>query len=104
MIGAEKHRKNKVIPTIKTVDCPACGKHRLKKYANADGSVDTPSVETVEVRDETRYLEVCEACSVRYQKADERYVKDNLKKLSKAFATDGLPADEESDHKDFSLN
>lgn len=103
MIGAAKHNKNKVIPTIRIVDCPACKKHRLGKYANEDGSVDVASEETVEVRGEERFLEVCEFCVARYKKQDEKFVRENLRKLAKAFQEKALP-DGESDHKDFSLN
>lgn len=103
MIGAAKHSKKQDIPTINIVDCPACGKHRLRKYVNQDGSVDAPSQQTVEVRDEERYLEVCEPCIARYRRSDDKFVKENLKKLSKAFNESDLP-EGESDHKDFSLN
>ena len=50
MIGYSQHRKDKVIPTIRIIVCPACSNNRLRKYANDDGSVDAASEETVEVR------------------------------------------------------
>ncbi len=103
MIGAERYRKNKVIPTINFVTCPACKKDRLGKYINEDGSVDTPSEETVEVREEARFLEVCGLCVERYRRADEKFVMENMRKLAKAFQEE-TPEDGESDHKDFSLN
>jgi len=103
MIGAERYRKNKTIPTIHLVTCPACKKDRLGKYVNADGSVDTVNEETVEVRDEARFLDVCGFCIERYRKADEKFVMENMRKLAKAFQDD-KPEDGESDHKDFSLN
>ena len=104
MIGAQKHKKNNVIPTLTPVACPACGKPRLNKEINEDGSVDTVSQETVEVRGTERYLEACGFCIIRYQKEDEKFVQQNLKKLSKAFNDDGRSNDGESDHRDFSLN
>lgn len=103
MIGYERYKKNKIIPTIKTITCPACNKNRLNKYANDDGSVDAASQETVEVREEVRYLEVCRFCVARYSKADNKFVMDNMHKLSKAFQ-ESHDDDKESDHKDFSLN
>jgi hypothetical protein len=102
MIGARQHQ-NRDIPTIRIVTCPACERDRLNKYANADGSIDVANEETVEVRGQQRYLEVCNFCVVRYRKADEKFVTDNMRKLAKAFQ-DGKSEDGESDHKDFSLN
>ncbi len=103
MIGARRYRKNKTIPTINLIICPACKKDRLGKYVNIDGSIDPVNEETVEVRDETRFLEVCDFCVERYRKADEKFVMENMRKLAKAFQDD-TPEDDESDHKDFSLN
>ena len=103
MIGYAQHKKNKDIPTIKTMLCPACDKQRLGKYANTDGSVDAVNTETVEVRGEQRYLEVCPFCVNKYRIADEKFVIDNMRKLSKAFMAD-QDEDKGSDHKDFSLN
>ena len=94
--------RNKNIPTIKMVDCPACGKKRLGKYANEDGSVDNPSQATVEVRDNVRYLEVCPFCIAKYQKEDKRFVKENLRKLAQAIRS--KDDEDETDHRDFSLN
>ncbi len=104
MIGYELHKKNKTIPTIKTITCPACNKDRLTKYVNTDGSVTVASEETVEVREETRYLEVCRFCTIRYRKADDKFVMENMLKLSKALREDDNDEDNKSDHKDFSLN
>lgn len=105
MNGAERYRKNRAIPTINLITCPACDKDRLNKYVNEDGSVNAASEETVEVRDEKRFLEVCGFCVERYRKADEKFVMENMRKLAKAMqeskSDDG---DGESDHKDFSLN
>ena len=103
MIGYELHKKNKTIPTIKIVTCPACHKDRLRKYANADGGVDTASEETVTVREEIRYLEACRFCVARYRKADDKFVMENMAKLAKAFR-ETPDEDNQSDHKDFSLN
>lgn len=103
MIGYAQHKKNKDIPTIKIILCPACNKKRLGKYANTDGSIDVASVDTVEVRGEERYLEVCSFCVNKYRIEDEKFVLDNMRKLSKAFMED-QDEDNGSDHKDFSLN
>lgn len=102
-MSATQHNKNQSIPTIKIITCPACQKDRLHKYQNTDGSVDAVSEETVEVRGQNRYLEVCDFCTKRYRKADERFVMENMRKLTKALQ-DEKPKDDESDHKDFSLN
>lgn len=91
------------IPTIRIVDCPACGKHRLRKYENADGTMSPVSEEAVDVREESRFLEVCGFCVIKYQKSDERFVMDNMDKLRKAMKATKMP-DEETDHTDFSLN
>lgn len=96
-------QNNNDIPTIRMVTCPACNKNRLGKYVNDDGSVTPVSQETVEVRDNQRYLEACSFCVKKYQDQDKRYVKENLSRLSKAMVKDNIP-DGESDHKDFSLN
>jgi ssDNA-binding Zn-finger/Zn-ribbon topoisomerase 1 len=99
MINAKKHRSGNKIPTIKIVDCPDCGKNRLGKYVNEDGTVSPASEETFDVRGEERFMEVCKFCSLKYQKSDQRYAKNNLAKLAKALKTN-----KGSDHKDFSLN
>jgi len=102
-MGATQYNDGKDIPTIRVVTCPACKKPRLNKYQNADGGVDAANEETVEVRGENRYLEVCGFCTVKYRKADELFVLKNMRKLAKAFKSE-KPKDDESDHKDFSLN
>lgn len=108
MIGAARHKKKTTddIPTFRRVSCPSCSKQRLLKQTNEDGTVSLPSQETVEVRGEERFLEVCEFCTIKYQKQDETFARENLKKLAKAIKVDNLPDDEdgESDHRDFSLN
>lgn len=103
MIGYEQHNKNETIPTIKVITCPACNKNRLGKYANDDGSVDPAIEETVEVRGSERHLEVCQFCSDRYRKQDERFVFENMRKLAQAMK-ESEGKDTGSDHKDFSLN
>ena len=104
MIGAAKHSRNKkTIQTLKRVNCPDCGKQRLLKLVQEDGTVEAVSTEIVEVRDETRYLDVCEFCSAKYQKADERFVIENMKQLRKAMK-ESPAAEGDSDHNDFSLN
>lgn len=104
MIGAQKHSKNRKIPTMSPVTCPACGKRRLLKEIDDDGNVDAVSQETVDVRGSERYLEACGFCIIRYQKEDEKFVKANLDKLSKAFNDEDRSDDGDSDHRDFSLN
>lgn len=91
------------IPTIRMVDCPACNKKRLGKYVNEDGSVTQPSQETVDVRGSKRYLEACTFCVGRYQQQDKIFVRENLRKLSKAMVKQDTDGDD-TDHKDFSLN
>jgi len=103
MIGANNSNNKNSIPTIRVITCPACNKNRLHKYANEDGTVTQASQETVEVRDGQRFLEACGPCVERYKKQDQQFVRDNLKKLSKAFKSDNIPEDG-TDHKDFSLN
>ena len=103
MINAGRYKKNKTIQTIRLVTCPACNKDRLSKYVNKDGNVDAVNQETVEVRDEMRFLDVCDFCVVKYRKADEKFVMENMRKLAKAMQ-DKQPEGGESDHKDFSLN
>ncbi len=98
-----RHNNSSDIPTIRMITCPACSKNRLGKYVNDDGSVTPASQETVEVRGVQRYLEACSFCVAKYQEQDKKFVKENLSKLSKAFKEDNVP-DDESDHKDFSLN
>lgn len=91
------------ILTMRIVNCPACGKRRLRKYENADGTMSHVSEETVSVREESRFLEACSFCVIKYQKSDERFVMDNMDKLRKAMKETKIP-DEETDHTDFSLN
>lgn len=106
MIGYEQHKKNKEIPTIKTITCPACNKNRLSRYANADWSVTPVSEETIEVRGESRHLDVCGICVLRYRQEDERFVLDNYRKMVKAISKvkTGEVDEKQTDHKDFSLN
>jgi len=101
MIGYAQYKKNGDIPTIRTITCPACQKNRLGKYENDDGSVNPVNEETVEVRGETRNLEVCMPCINRYRRSDEKFVLENMRKLSKALTESER---KESDHRDFSLN
>ena len=103
MIGAAKHSKKKTIPTIKFITCPACEKDRFSRYADKDGNFTPASEETVKVRDKDRYLEACDFCVARYKSEDEKFIRENLRKLSKAINVDS-PPEGESDHKDFSLN
>lgn len=106
MIGYEQHKKNKEIPTIKVITCPACQKDRLSRYVKTDGSVDSASEETVEVRGESRHLDVCGMCVSQYRKEDEKFVLDNYRKMVQAMSevkTDEVDGTQ-TDHKDFSLN
>jgi hypothetical protein len=104
MIGASQHKSKNTdtIPTIKLVICPACDRDRLCRYANDDGSVDVAATDSVEVRGNVRYLDVCGACVNKYRAEDEKFVMDNMHKLSKAFISGDT--DEDTTHKDFSLN
>lgn len=104
MIGASKHKRNKTIPTIVLVDCPACKKQRLGRYLKDDGTTDPVSEDTVDVRGETRFLDACEFCVAKYQRSDEKFIMENMKKLRKAFQATPDADDGESDHNDFSLN
>lgn len=104
MIGAAKHSRNKTIPTIKLIDCPACNKRRLERYVQEDGTVEAASTETVEVRGETRHLDACQFCVAKYQKSDERFVIQNMKNLRRAFKESVNDDEGGSDHNDFSLN
>lgn len=104
MIGASKHKKNRAIPTIVLVECPACHKERLGRYLNDDGTTDPVSEDTVEVRGETRFLDACQFCVEKYQKSDERFIVENMKKLRRAFQESANKDDGDSDHNDFSLN
>tara|TARA_R110002096_G_scaffold374382_1_gene568082 strand:- start:1799 stop:2125 length:327 start_codon:yes stop_codon:yes gene_type:complete len=92
------------IPTIRMVDCPACNKKRLGKYVNEDGGITQSSQETVDVRGSQRYLEVCTFCMGKYQQQDKVFVRENLRKLSKAMIKQDTANDDDTDHKDFSLN
>lgn len=105
MISASQYKSKttKAIRTIKLVICPACNKQRLHKYLNEDGSVIETSDHTVEVRDGKRFLDVCGHCIDRYRKSDETFVRENMRKLAKAFMS-GESKDGDTDHKDFSLN
>jgi len=102
MKNANKYSSKAAMPTIAVIKCPSCKKNRLKKYTNDDGTVTPADTTTVDVRGEERYLEVCQHCIAKYRKADEKFVMDNMSKLSKAFTA--KEADTDSDHKDFSLN
>lgn len=97
-----KNKTTNTIPTINLVTCPACGKDRLHKYLDEDGIVLPTSDLTVEVRDGKRFLDVCGNCVDGYRKADEAFVRDNMRKLAKAFMSGESNSD--TDHKDFSLN
>ena len=94
--------KTTTIPTLKHVTCPACSKDRLLVQVQDDGTVPSVSTDTVEVRGEQRFLQVCKFCFVKYEKADRKFVMENLKKLQKAVHVDRDNAD--SDHEDFQLD
>jgi hypothetical protein len=104
MIGASRHKSKNTdtIPTIKLVACPSCDETRLCKYVNEDGSVDAAMTESVEVREKTRYLDVCGICVAKYRREDEVFVANNMQKLADAFKS-GI-TDKDTTHKDFSLN
>lgn len=98
MIG--RQRLNQNIPTLRYVECPACKKNRLLK-PEEDGTVQAVSNETVDVRGEERFLDACEFCIIKYEKADQKFVKENLEKIKKAVSVN---PDNATDHKDFSLD
>ena len=96
-------RLSRDIATMCYVECPGCNKNRLTKQVNAEGKAEETSDKTVDVRGEVRFLDVCSFCIIRYEKADEQFVKANLKKIQQAVSVN--PEDgAETDHKDFSLD
>lgn len=101
MIG--KQRLNKDITTLRHVECPACNKNRLTKPLDEEGNVAATSDETVDVRGEVRFLDVCSFCIARYSKADEQFVRANLKKIQDAVSVNP-DSEKKTDHKDFSLD
>lgn len=101
MIG--RQRLNKDIISVRHVACPACNKNRLMKAFDEDGNTETTSDETVDVRGETRFLDVCSFCIIQYQKTDEQFIKTNLKKIQQAVSVDP-DSETKTDHKDFSLD
>jgi len=103
MINAQRYLKNSSIPTVKLITCPACDKKRFRREINSDGEFPPASQETVEVRGETRFLEVCEHCIDKYRKADEKFMIETMRKLSSASRV-AKENDNDSDHTDFSLN
>jgi len=102
MINASRYRNNKKVPTMRMVACPACNKNRLTKYENDDGTIDAANNQTVDIRGEDRYLEACNICVAKYQRIDENFVIENMRKLARAMQDDKEEGG--SDHKDFSLN
>lgn len=100
MMGDRRLAKN--IPTLKYVQCPACSKNRLLVKVQDDGTLPEISTDTVEVRGEQRFVQVCQFCLVKHEKADRKFVMDNLKKLQKAVHADRDNVD--SDHEDFQLD
>lgn len=96
-----RQRKSNDIPTLRYVECPACNKNRLLKEEQENGTLQAVSNETVEVRGEKRFLDACGSCKIRYQKADEQFVRQNLEKIKKAVSVD---PDGNTNHNDFSLD
>lgn len=72
------------IPTIVMVDCPNCNKHRLGKYLGEDSKALPVSKETINVRGETRLVDVCDVCLYHFREKDKRFVMDNLRKIQQA--------------------
>jgi hypothetical protein len=89
------------IPTIVMVDCPKCKKHRLTKYLGDDGKHLPVSTETVDVRGETRMLDVCDVCNFHYREADKKFIMDNLVKLQRAMRSRKV---NRTSDKDFSID
>ena len=86
------------------VNCPDCGKQRLAKLMNEDGTVDAPSTNYIEVREQKRFVEACGFCQIKYEKADKKFLRDTIIKMQKAMK-DGVSGDGTSgDHRDFSLD
>jgi len=90
------------IPSYKHVACPACKRDRLLRPLQEDGTTKPVSDDTVEIRGKTRYHDVCQFCAIKYEKADKRFMRENLRKIDKAMQAGQV--DEESDHEDFSLD
>ena len=98
-----KERESKrviTIPTIHLVVCPACQKRRHTKYADENGVVPVPQQETVVVRGEARFVDVCNFCTMKYQTKDQRFILENLKKLQRAAKNRGDGTTE----KDFNID
>lgn len=89
------------IPTIVLVDCPKCKKHRLTKYLGEDGKPMPVSTETVDIRGETRLLDVCGTCNFHYREADKKFIMNNLAKLQKAMRERNI---NRTSDKDFSID
>jgi len=98
-----QRKPTRAIPIIQYVTCPSCKKDRLPKPLDENGKVVSASKQTVDVRGETRYLDVCSFCVVRYRQLDERFVEKNMRKLSQAMKERDV-SDKDSDHTDFSLD
>ncbi len=94
-----QRRPTNDIPVIQYLTCPACKKPRLPKQADNLAV----SIETVEVRGEIRYLDVCRFCIEKYHKSDERFMEENMRKLAQAMKERDV-SDKDSDHTDFSLD
>lgn len=89
------------VPTIALVNCPKCNKRRLGKYLGEDNKPFPVSNETIEVRGETRLVDVCGFCDLRYRESDRKFIMDNLKKIQKAMRERRL---DPTSHKDFSID
>lgn len=87
---------------VRRVPCPDCGKERLIKRVMEDGQIEETSSETVEVRGEVRHIDVCMFCKTKYEKRDQKFVMDNLRKVQKAAQNRDKASD--SDHEDFTLD
>lgn len=88
------NQKDKNIPTLKSVKCPACDKPRIYRYVKEDGTIDQPSDKTINIRGEVRYVDVCKFCQAKYERKDEIYIRNNMKRVSKAMQ-DRTNSDEE---------
>lgn len=94
---------SQTIPSFRYVACPDCKKHRLLKEIKEDGTNDQASQDSVDVRGETRFVDVCGPCVTKYEQRDKRFVMENLKKIQKAMKVDRENL-KDTDHKDFSLD
>ena len=94
------NRMKNTIATLRQVTCPSCKKDRLLKEVGDDGAVVETSTQTVDVRGQSRFMDVCNFCISKYRQEDQRFMVKNLRKLKQAMRL----RKDDSDHNDFSLD